>query len=260
MKRNETVLVYAVTGLLLGILLVAVVFGSQPTQDVDPDREKTAQSQGVTPALMGAEQDDPDSKTGDEVPDGAVDPDAGGPGSTGDGSIGDGERDSPRTPATGAPTPVALNNAIVLPDKLLEDAYGTSAREGDYRVVTGWQGATLAGVLERWTGSRDALTEIQTLNESISERIAQGDQILVPWVEADTILAAKKTRDALHKQANWQKGEPYVLKKGDSLWKVASKRVATNLIPAWLERFKTLNPEIENLGALVEGQKVRLPR
>ena len=56
-------------------------------------------------------------------------------------------------------------------------------------------------------------------------------------------------------------GNYYVLRKGDSLWKVAKARgVPNNQIPTWLQRFKTINPEITDLGVLVEGQKVRLPK
>ena len=40
---------------------------------------------------------------------------------------------------------------------------------------------------------------------------------------------------------------------------LAKVRVAKNKIPAWLGRFKVLNPDIIDLSVLIAGQKVRLP-
>ncbi|MEE2886010.1 MAG: LysM domain-containing protein [Planctomycetota bacterium] len=265
MKRNETVLVYAVTGLLLGILLVAVVFGRQPVVPADPGGEKSAQTPGVILDLMGAEEDAAPGEGSTE---------AGGPGetATADGGelpgAGEAISDQESVGATegGAAEPVALSQPVVVPDpavvleKRLEESFGTSRRDGEYRVVKGWQNATLAKVVERWTGGQEALEEARILNESLAEQIDKGDEILVKWVDAQDLLAAKQVRDAERDKIDWAKGELYVLKKGDSLWKVASRRVANNMIPAWLERFKGLNPRIKDLGALVEGQKVRLPR
>ena len=262
MKRNETVLVYAVTGLLLGILLVAVVFGHQPVAPADPGGETSAQTPGVILDLMGAED-------GVDAAEDATEP--GGPGATATAAAVGGELPgvdeaiSDQKSAVAA-EPVALSQPVEVPDpvmvaeKRLEESFGTSRRDGEYRVVKGWQNATLAKVVERWTGSQEALEEARILNESLAEQIVKGDEILVKWVDAQDLLAAKQVRDAEFKKIDWSKGELYVLKKGDSLWKVASRRVATNMIPAWLESFKGLNPRIKDLGALVEGQKVRLPR
>ncbi len=276
MKRNETVLVYAVTGLLLGILVVAIVFGDQPVAKPATNPEKTVELPGVTPALMGAEEGDAAEKAAQP----SLDDAAGG--TTGVGPVGATAAGEPPAVdgeiSAGADTPtakesdsVALSNPVVVQDAKLEEAYGTSRREGDYRVVKGWRGSSLASVVERWTGSREALGEAKTLNESLGAEIAQGEEILVPWVDAQHLLAAKDARDASRAKAkdvrdasrakiDWSKGELYVLKKGDSLWKVASHRVANNMIPAWLEKFKGLNPQVTNLGSLIEGQKVHLPR
>lgn len=262
MKRNETVLVYAVTGLLLGILLVAVVFGNQPVAPADSGGEKSAQAPGVVLDLMGAED-------GVDAAEDATEP--GGPGATATAAAVGGELPgvdeaiSDQKSAVAA-EPVALSQPVEVPDpvmvaeKRLEESFGTSRRDGEYRVVKAWRNATLANVVERWTGSQEALKEARILNESLAEQIVKGDEILVKWVDAQDLLAAKQVRDAEFKKIDWSKGELYVLKKGDSLWKVASRRVATNMIPAWLEQFKGLNPAITDLGAMIEGQKVRLPR
>lgn len=262
MKRNETVLVYAVTGLLLGILLVAVVFGRQPVVQANTAGETSVQLTGVTLDLMEA-KDGANIGGGTSEPGEIGETPAGEQSGPGD-EVSDGK--SADSTEAGEPTLVALSKPIVvpepevLPEKLLEESFGTSRRDGDYRVVKGWHNATLAGVVERWTGSRAAVAEAGTLNESLGDQIVKGDEILVPWVDAESLLAAKKLRDSERQKTDWVKGELYVLKKGDSLWKVASRRVATNMIPAWLESFKGLNPKITNLGALMEGQKVRLPR
>ena len=265
MKRNETVLVYAVTGLLLGILVVAIVFGDQPVAKLATNPEKTIELPGVTPALMGAEDGDVDEKAAqpslDDVAGGTTDLDPVEATAADELPAVDGETSAEEdTPTAKEPDSVALNNPVVVQDAKLEEAYGTSRREGDYRVVKGWRGSSLASIVERWTGSQEALGEAKTLNESLGAEIAQGEEILVPWVDSQHLLAAKGVRDASRAKIDWSKGELYVLKKGDSLWKVASHRVANNMIPAWLEKFKGLNPQVTNLGSLIEGQKVHLPR
>jgi hypothetical protein len=265
MKRNETVLVYAVTGLLLGILMVAIVFGDQPVAKPAVNPEKVVTLPGVTPALMGAEEVATAGNTSEPSPEDAagatVDADSTGSIVAVDPSVTTGETPADEdTEAAKEPDSVALSNPVVVQDSKLEEAYGTSRRDGDYRVVKGWRGATLSSIVERWTGSQEALDEATTLNESLGAEIAQGDEILVPWVDAELLLAAKDVRDASREKIDWSKGELYVLKKGDSLWKVASKRVANNMVPAWLEKFKGLNPQVADLGALIEGQKIRLPR
>jgi hypothetical protein len=265
MKRNETVLVYAVTGLLLGILVVAIVFGDQPVAKLATNPEKTAELPGVTPALMGVEDGDAAEKASqpslEDAAGGITDVDPAGVIAAGEPPAVDGETPAGEDPPTAKePDSVALSNPVVVQDARLEEAYGTSRREGDYRVVKGWRGSSLVSIVERWTGSREALGEAKTLNESLGAEIAQGEEILVPWVDAQHLLAAKDVRDASRAKIDWSKGELYVLKKGDSLWKVASNRVANNMIPAWLEKFKGLNPQVTDLGALIEGQKVHLPR
>jgi len=220
------------------------------------NRVQSVELPGVAPALMGAAEDP--SAPGGELPDATQ-----GPGG------GDAELDADEPEVEGvvdAGGAVALNKPveapepIVLPEQLLEQALGTSRRDGEYRIVTGWKNATLANVVERWTGGSAALDEVRTLNESVGDQLGHGDEILVPWVDAEALLAAKAAQDTVRSQADWAKGELYVLKKGDSLWKVASQRVATNMIPAWLKQFEGLNPSIADTGTLMEGQKVRLPR
>ena len=261
MKRNETVLVYAVTGLLLAILLVAVVFGNQTPVQSDADRSKTVQLPGVTPALMGAEEAPTASLEGALEDLGAVTDgdDVSGP-EAADNPDETSDESSDEAGAVALSKPVPVPEPVVLPEQLLEQALGTSRRDGDYRIVTGWENATLRDVVERWTGTADAMAAVQTINETVGDQLVHGDEILVPWVDAEVLLVAKKARDAERQQADWVKGDLYVLKKGDSLWKVASRRVATNMIPAWLEQFKGLNPSIEDTSSLMEGQKVRLPR
>ena len=263
MKRNETVLVYAVTGLLLVILLVAVVFGSQPSNKVQPEREKSASLPGVKSALLDGEGiGKPASAAGDKTDVGTTDP-GGIPAVVTENDPENGTEEEileagpmpPKKPET-----VPLRKDTNLPSARIERLFGASERQGEYRLVKAWRGASLPDVVERWVGDKDRLQDVLAVNETLTNDIAEGDEVLVPWVEDETLLAQHEKIQAERKRVDWAKGELYKLKKGDSLWKVASKRVPTNKIPAWLEQFKVLNPDISDLSALVEGQKVRLPR
>jgi hypothetical protein len=277
MKRNEAVLVYAVTGVLLFILAIAVVFGGEPAGAAPGERgvgkSAAASLPGVTQALMN-----PEAKVGAGASEpgvagpGAADPGAADPGAADPGAADPGPADPGRVgaeppvgvvpPAAEIPHegPAALSRPVVIPDAALENAFGTSERRGEYRLVKSWAGASLRQVVERWCGSVAQIDEVVAVNETVGPRPAPRTEILVPWVDAAKLLQAKQRRDAERQQADYLKGELYALKRGDSLWKVAAQRVANNQVPAWLEKFKKLNPEITNLSALVEGQKVRLPR
>lgn len=252
MKRNESVLVYGVTGLLLVILLVAVIFGEQPANAGEPKAgPNLAQLPSVTPALGD------DGVTGDPK---ANDPNA---------------KDDPAGAKTDQtdqekPTePVSLTTTVSTPisaEKRLENEFGTSSKVDGYRMVQAWHGDTLKKVVTRWCGSENHMPVVETLNETVNDHtLTKGQKIMVPWVEAEVLLAAEAARAARRadsrKKIRDVKGNLYVLRKGDSLWKVAKARgVPNNQIPAWLQKFKTINPEITDLGLLVEGQKILLPK
>jgi hypothetical protein len=142
----------------------------------------------------------------------------------------------------------------------LQSVLGESRRQGDYRVVKVRSGAGLADIAARWCGDRAELPVVEALNETlVGQRLGPDQEVLVPWVEPTVLLAAHAQREAQRAAIEKAAGELYALRRGDSLWKIAAARVPTNRIPAWLEEFKKLNPEIGDLGTLIEGQKVRLP-
>lgn len=254
MKRNETVLVYAVTGLLLFILVVAVVFGDDPTP------AKAGEMAGRNPPAAEQPGEDPLSglfpKPGEE------------PAKTGeDDKSGDVEKPDDKSDIDENPPKSALkidapkpSVPVLTPDMRLAQALGTSTKEGDYRKISARRGQSLAELVEVWCGSKDRLPEVEAINEAlVGKRLAGGEPVLVPWVDADVLLEAKKERDARLAELEKQRGKPYVIQKGDSAWKLAARFVPSNKIPAWLREFKERNPQLVSIDSLREGQKVRLP-
>jgi LysM domain len=272
MKRNETVLVYAVTGLLLVILLVAVVFGEQnpaKAQGFEKMRPQVASLPGVTPADSPADGSaenpakkpaettaDDKAKTGDDAEKGA--PTTGPPNA--EAKV---EAPETETKATqnGDDRGVGLSANVITPAKQIEGVLGVSTRSGEFRVVKARRGDTLARLVARWCLDAAHLATVEVLNESLVDAaLTSGQEVVVPWIDAEALLAAETSRKKQAAVIEHAKGQPYILKRGDSLWNLAKVRVAKNMIPAWLERFKQLNPEITDPSALIAGQKVRLPR
>ncbi len=277
MKRNDSILVYAVTGLLLVILVVAVVFGESKPAIANADggnRPRVATLPGVAPVNpepeVDGEQTGIESAEGVETPKNGdtTEPGNGRPNSAeiegsetqGDGKTGAGI--GSEAPATASQGPVDLKATVVTSEMKLERALGMSSRNRDFRVVKSRRGDTLGAVVQRWCGDSRYLPDAEAVNEHLIEgTLTTGQDVVVPWVEAEIILAAETVRAAAAGKAAHATGQLYSLQKGDSLWKLAKTRVGENkLVPAWLERFKQLNPEITDLSVLVVGQEVRLPR
>ncbi|MCB9869321.1 MAG: LysM peptidoglycan-binding domain-containing protein [Planctomycetes bacterium] len=285
MKRNETILVYAVTGLLLLILAIAVIFGEQPA--TKPSEQTVAQSDlptsstqlpGVTPALLGEGAGTPDGPAGgrpeagrttpvtpetEKPRDGSNAPVGGTPSPAPSGPIAGGSSADGTTPTV---TPVGLAKSVEVPaaapapEQVLETRFGTSRRMGDFRVVRAWSGASLRDVVQRWCGDTSRLGDVELLNESVDpKRLTANQEVIVPWVEASSLLAAAEVRHAVPAVAPAAAGT-YSVGKGESLWKIASRRVPAKKIPAWIARFREINPEVSDPNALREGQKVRLPK
>jgi Tfp pilus assembly protein FimV len=115
-------------------------------------------------------------------------------------------------------------------------------------------------VVARWCADATQLSTVEVLNENLVEAdLESGQEVVVPWVDAETLLLAAKAQAKKSAVVEHAKGQLYTIEKGDSLWDLAKVRVAKNKIPAWLGRFKVLNPDIIDLSVLIAGQKVRLP-
>ena len=179
MKRHESILVYGVTGLLLLILFVAVVFGNEgdatvnatakaeevgdpalelaELMNLDPvaplrDAEEAAEGEGQGEP---AETEEPLEGQVDPVPEGDAESTAGTEG----------------TPAELAAEEVAAETAAVAPPRF-----------GDYREVTVKRGDTFSLIVQRWCGSLDQMPVVEALNEDVErDSLRPGRKLLVPW-------------------------------------------------------------------------------
>jgi len=203
MKRNESILVYGVTGLLVVILLVAVVFGNDGSANAGsgqqpPQQGKTAANQTKDGLDIRKLVDEPklgtDGKLNRENQV-AAEPTPGSP----KGSPGGNEGSAPA--GTGALPGAALSTKDNPGDARnslpLEAAFLLrSTREGDFRRVTVQDGESLSQLMERFGVGQSRRDEVLRLNETLPnlDRIRSGQQIILPWVEDAVLIAAEKQR------------------------------------------------------------------
>lgn len=291
MKRNESFLVYGVTGLLVIILLVAVVFGDEglPTP-ASPDG--AGQGEGGGDLVANANEPATDSLADllnldpvERAMDGATPEEAvGGPapavpaGSVGDGAAPQAELGSTAAPLGGLdddPVDAALRAAVTPSAAPVEPAVGSSApvaaattaprdpsstRIGNYRRVPVRAGDTFSTLVQRWCGSLDFLPVAEALNEDLDrDRLPVGRQILLPWVDDAIVERASKERMVSSAKLDAATGQSYELKRGDSLWEIAvDKTGSRSEAPAYIERILRLNPGIVP-ERLLAGQQIVLP-
>lgn len=177
MKQNERLLVYAVTGFLALILLVAVVFGRAPENKSAVKTGGTVQElKEVVPSIGAA-----------NVPAGnASAAPVGGVAGTGQPAGNSG------LPAPGQLVPeqplVAQAKPMVAAD-LVAQSLGLSRRDRNVRFVRAKSGDSRDTLVRRWCGARDPfLAEAQSLNEDLVV-LRVGQEVALPWVE-DEVLAA----------------------------------------------------------------------
>jgi nucleoid-associated protein YgaU len=174
MKQNERMLVYAVTGFLALILVVALVFS--PQSGNNPLKTGTG-AQGLDD-ILGNRPIAAEPKKEPAAP----------------GLVGDKPGDSP----AGLPSPkdvkpeqplVAAAKPLTSADLVLQ-ALGPSRVEHGVRFVRAVRNDTLEGLVKRWCGARDPfLAEAQALNEDL-KMLRAGQEVAVPLVGDDNLLVA----------------------------------------------------------------------
>lgn len=170
MKQNERWLVYAVSGFLGLILVVAVVF-----------RPKSgAGNVGTTPGLAQILNQEVAAKEADAP-------------KTEDANKTATEASLPGLPSPvdvapqplSAPAPKPMVAADIVAQQL-----GMSRRDRNVRFVRAKPNDSLEGLVRRWCGARDPyLAETKSLNEELVV-LRVGQEIAVPWVDDEVLVAA----------------------------------------------------------------------
>jgi LysM repeat protein len=181
MKQNERWLVYAVTG-FLGLILVAAVLFSRGTS---PGGDATKKPVGLG-QITGL----------------------GGP-SVGEKATGDGNRTGVPAPSEGiVQQPLVAANKPMLAADLVSQQLGASRRDRNVRFVRAKQGDSLDLLVQRWCGGRDPfLAEAKCLNEELVV-LRVGQEVAVPWVDDEVVLAAAEARKPKTLLANDASGSP----------------------------------------------------
>lgn len=281
MKQNEKVLVYAVTGFLLVILGIAILFGKDgPRGPMTPTPQKQATAQNESKGIgdlfaeLGKQAADADAEHGMGRPD--------------DASL-TGLKAPDESPLAAPPPPT--------PAEEVQLKLGDYRRDRDYRLVKAMPGDSLSALAQRWCGSAAMVEQVRSLNEGLQTLIA-GQEVVMPWVEDTELLAALRERQAAAvarptvgngpaangalshgtsttpagdvpapkgSDADTSAGSPavasrlYKLQSGDKLWNIAVKAVGMKAAPAYLEQVKKLNPGIADINNIRAGQELRLP-
>jgi LysM repeat protein len=175
MKQNERLLVYAVSGFLGLILVVAVLF--RPSGD----DKRAAQTPGLAQILnqeVAAKDADASKPAATLAADGGVKAaDAAFPGVPSPTDV------APQPLAAAAPKPMVAAD-------LVAQQLGLSRRERNVRWVRAKPNDSLDSLVRRWCGARDPyLAETKSLNEEL-EVLRVGQEVAVPWVDDEVLLLA----------------------------------------------------------------------
>jgi hypothetical protein len=185
MKQNERILVYAVTGFLAIILAVAVLFGRDASgkqaagdaksgsngilgleEVINPEMRREREAA----AKNGSDATGADKKGADAPISGLLSPD----------QVGE-------QPLVATSKPAVIADTVAL-------KVGPSRRDRTVRFVRAQSGDSLESLVRRWCGKRDPyLEEAMCLNEELTV-MRPGQEIAVPWVEDEEVLAAYELR------------------------------------------------------------------
>jgi nucleoid-associated protein YgaU len=165
MKQNERWLVYAVTGFLALLLVAALVFRGDA--DGAAGQKKP----------LGLDQ-----LLGQNAP------------GTANSRDGDPARIGVPAPADISQQPLVASVKPLLAADLVLQQLGPSRRDRNVRFVRARQGDSLDLLVQRWCGARDPfLAEAKCLNEDLVV-LRVGQEVAVPWVDDEVVLAAHEAR------------------------------------------------------------------
>lgn len=261
MRRNETILVYGVTGLLFVILFVAVVFGNEG-QAAPLQREEGIPTAQATPKEEDKAQRLEDLLNLDPVGDLEEDPVPTEPeadlGAVSEGEEGSAAEESEQDEPAPAPETETLPSSE--PDPMVADASGRIGN-GMFREVTVEKGQSFSLLVLHHTGSLDNMDTVRALNEDLDpERLEPGRKILLPFVEEEKLAELRKERlaeAAIEKPATGD--QLYEVRDGDSLWKIAVQATGDRRqAPNFINEVMRLNPDLVPEKLRV-GQKIVLP-
>jgi hypothetical protein len=258
MKQNEKILVYAVTGFLAVILMIAVVFGKADESRAAGESDSGAGGEiGAAPSL-------------EELLDQRTDAAAVNQPSPADDAIG------------GRPLVANVQLPPPTPAALVAEQLGLSRQEHGFRIVRARAGDTLSGLVHKWCAGQDgSLEAARACNEELST-LRVGQDVVLPWVDDEVLLAAHEARKAGGAPATapdapaaalaglpaddgraGAAGAPAAPRKhtiaaGESLWKIAEREVGRNGVNAYLQQLRELNPGLDAQRLRV-GQQIVLP-
>ena len=298
MKQNEKILVFAVTGFLVVILLVAIIFGKDGPRVEEPQGGGSTLVRSLEDVLndragngVATRNPGEDKRMGSDA-ELAGDPDTAGLAAVdGDGSAGLSALPAPTDHVEadlviGVPLAAMVPLLPPTPASLVTEKLGLSRREHDYRLVRARSGDSLGSLVQTWCGSTDPyLDDAHGLNEELSV-LRIGQEVVLPWVDDEVILAAYERRQTVVRPADFVAvaadvratspggvapalspvratpvavpSRKYKVQPGDSLWKIAERLVGRRAVPAYLKKVRSLNPGLD-VDRLKVGQLVLLP-
>lgn len=283
MKQSEKILVYSVTGFLVAILGIAVLFGKEPARkapNANPGTNAGKADVNGLSALL-AEADANASKPAVEpVPQVApVNPE-------------------PIAPPLAIPAPIPVPPPSAADE--LRSALGYSRIEQGFRIVRAKSGDTLGKLVQNWCGAVDPYLDMaRGLNEEMGI-LQAGQEVVLPLVDPETVLAAWQARnprkvetapapatsgtagDAALASASGTSpvatldpaaipaapaGETaapaiasrsYKIKKNEYIDRLAEREAGKEGMRAFKKQIEQLNPGI-NLDRVREGQVIKIP-